>query len=321
MKPLNKQKGFALMAGMLIVITVLSVGTIQYSQYLSKKRILNNTESFFNRVVYLRSQIHAYSNDRYLQGQPINGPTIFPRRLTDLVGHYVPVCSTTNNKNGLCMKVNQTPWGNIGTSDYRVVKVQPSTGNHYYRAELDLKLPAKNDPALKYERNVTLSLLAQLPNIVYNDARNLITVRIDRPDKAFSYESLIKRSGDDSTLLGDWDIGGQHSITNARDYTIKNRNGTQSLVSRGLVNVFTVKHGDFIYKPSCPVGLKPNINLSLGYVKITKEYELVGSQRPYLLGETPTQWQVGLVLRVKHIKTQRFDQKHTGEVLALTQCK
>ncbi|EHD1698874.1 type II secretion system protein [Vibrio vulnificus] len=323
MKTLRKQGGFALIAGLLIVITVLSLGSIQLSQYLTKKRILNNTESFFHRVLYLKTQIHAYANDHYLQGHAINGPTIFPRRLLDLEGGYIPTCSTVDNQNGRCMKVTQTPWGEIATSDYRVLPITSPSGATYYRAELDLQLPDKNDPALKYERNATLSLLAQVPNIVYDDARNRITVRIDRPDKAFAYEGLVKRSGDDSTLLGDWDVGGQRSITNTRDVTIRNANGTQKLVSRGLSNVFTLQHGDFLQKPNCPPGLTPSINLALGYVKIESDYQLVGSQKPYLIksGTTSTRWQVGLVLRVKRLDTNTFGELNTGDILAITQCK
>ncbi|HDY8011555.1 TPA: type II secretion system protein [Vibrio vulnificus] len=321
MKTLRKQGGFALLAGLLIVIAVLSIGSIQYAQYLSKKRILSNTESFFNRVLYLKTQIHAYANDHYLQGHAINGPNIFPARLTDLEGTYVPACNLADNQQGLCRKVTQTPWGEIGASDYRRALVTAPSGASYYRAEIDLKLPEKDDVALKYERSATLSLLAQLPNIVYDDARNLITVRIDRPDKAFSYESLVKRSGDDSTLLGDWDVGGDFSITNTRDVTIRNANGTQKLVSRGLSNVFTLQHGDMLQKPDCPTGLTPSINLALGYVKIEGDFQLVGSQKPYLLSENPTHWQVGLELRVKNLITHDFDKKNTGEILAITQCK
>ncbi|RZR37618.1 type II secretion system protein, partial [Vibrio vulnificus] len=152
MKSLHKQQGFALIAGLLIVIAVLSIGSVQYAQYLSKKRILSNTESFFNRVLYLKTQIHAYANDHYLQGHAINGPGIFPARLTDLEGTYVPACSLADNQNGLCRKVTQTPWGEIGASDYRRVLVTAPSGANYYRAEIDLKLPDKDDAALKFER-------------------------------------------------------------------------------------------------------------------------------------------------------------------------
>ncbi len=219
------------------------------------------------------------------------------------------------------MKVTQTPWGEIAASDYRRALVTSPSGANYYRAELDLKLPAKDDAALKYERSATLSLLAQLPNIVYDDARNLITVRIDRPDKAFAYESLVKRSGDDSTLLGDWDVGGDFSITNTRDVTIRNSNGTQKLVSKGLSNVFTVNHGDMVKKPDCPTGTTPSINLALGYVKIEGDIQLVGSQKPYLMNETSAEWQVGLVLRVKNLISGTYGELNTGEILAITQCK
>ena len=87
--------------------------------------------------------------------------------------------------------------------------------------------------------------------------------------------------------------------------------------------MFTVNHGDKVQKPACPAGTTPSINLALGYVKVEGDYQLVGSQKPYLIesGTTATEWQVGLELRVKNLLTNEFDKRHTGEILAITQCK
>ncbi|MFW9688756.1 type II secretion system protein, partial [Vibrio parahaemolyticus] len=57
----HKQQGFAMLAGLLIVIGTLAIGGIYYSQYLTKQRIVRNSESFYNRVLYLKTQIHAYA--------------------------------------------------------------------------------------------------------------------------------------------------------------------------------------------------------------------------------------------------------------------
>ena len=319
---MKRQKGFALMAGLLLALGVVSIGVVYLAKHVAKERVLNNSESFYNRILYLKQQIHAYASYRYINyGYPIDGKGMFPQRLQDLERDgFFPPCSDADNKKGVCMKVTQTPWGEIGKWDYNVVGVPNAANPEFYRAEVTLRLPAKSD-VMNLEREATLTLFSQMPNIVYDDTQNTITVRIDRPDKAFSYESLVKRSGDDSTLLDDWDVGGNHSLTNAKDYTIKNSDGSQTLVSRGLVHVFTAHHRDFIDKPSCPAGLQPSINLALGYVQVNKSYQLVGSQHPYLISETPTQWQVGLALRVKNINTQRFGIKNTGEILAITQCK
>ncbi|GEM77614.1 type II secretion system protein [Vibrio sagamiensis] len=316
----HKQHGFALIMGVLIILTIVGAGSMAIAEYTQKKRILNNAESFYNRVLYLRRQMHAYAHDKYTAGFSINSAGLFPFNLSDLEGKYVPACSTADNRRGLCMKINQTPWGTIERNDYRVVEIKPSQGESYYRAEIDLKLPSKTDETLRYERNTTISMLAQLPNIQYDDTSNMIKVRVDRPDKAFGYESLVKRSGD-STLLGDWDVGGQHAITNARDVTIANDDGTQKLVSRGLSNVYTVEHGDKVKKPSCPKDLNPRIDLGLGYVRIESDYQLIGSQKPHIVSETTSDWEIGLALRVKNIITNEIGTQSTGNVLAVTQCK
>ncbi|MGD1336105.1 type II secretion system protein [Vibrio harveyi] len=321
---MKRQRGFALMAGLLLALGVLSVGCVYFAKQVAKQRVINNSESFYNRVLYLKQQIHAYASNQYINnGYPINGKGIFPQRLQDLERDgFFAKCSDTDNQKGLCMKVTQTPWGEIADKDYNIVGVPTSAAPDFYRAEVTLRLPAKSG-AMKFERNATLSLFSQMPNIVYDETENTITVRIDRPDKAFSYEGLVKRSGDDSTLLGDWDIGGEHAIMNAKDYTLKNADGSQTLVSQGLSHFFTAKHQDKVPKPRCPVGLKPSIKLALGYIEINKKYQLVGSQKPYLItsGETASEWQVGLEIRVKNLDTGDFDTANTGEIIAITQCR
>ena len=101
--------------------------------------------------------------------------------------------------------------------------------------------------------------------------------------------------------------------------------GTQTLVSRGLNNVYHVEDGGKVPKPSCPLGLKPSIELGLGYVKVDKAFQLVGSQKPYIKNHTEEdiydEWEVGLELRVRNINTGKYDKRHTGSVLAITQCK
>ncbi|MCP3697542.1 MAG: hypothetical protein GY920_03105 [Aliivibrio sp.] len=144
---------------------------------------------------------------------------------------------------------------------------------------------------------------------------------IERPDKAFSYESLIKRSGDNSSLLGDWDVGGKHAITNAKDYTIRNSDGSQQLVSTGLVQILQVKDSDFIDKPQCPVDQEPDVTLSINTVTVTNEYTLKGSIKPYVLSESNTQWQVGLEIRAIINSTGKPKTINDGVITAFVQCK
>ncbi|MGL6262145.1 type II secretion system protein [Vibrio sp. WXL103] len=318
MKGRFKQRG-AMIAGMMLTLTVISIGTMYYTQYRTQQHILNNTESFYNHIVFLRQQIHAYATDRYLDGWPVNGSGIFPSRLSDLEGNYYPSCSDTDNAAGFCRKVDQTPWGSIPTSSYRRVPVPSASNPQYYRAEIDIALPSKTDPLVSRERSATLSLLAQLPNVNYNDVTNTLTVRVDRPDKAFAYQALVKRSGDDSTLTGDWDVGGTHAITNARDLTIRNSDNTQTLVSQGLTYVVSLTHNQYLDKPSCPSGLTPEPSLTIGSVTAPTGFTLTGHTKPYIKFENSNRWQFGLDIGAVD-STGTTQNIHTGEIVALIQC-
>ena len=320
-KTKGKQRGLASVVALAIVAAALTLGIREWSAMLTQKQIQDNSQSFYNRIVYLQTQFHAYMSDQYLSGSGINTQFIFPMKLSDLEGDYIPLCSDEDNKKGLCFKYNQTPWGEITAHDYRLVPLPSVVNPTHWRAELDMELPPKNDEALKYEREMTLQMFAKMPNIIIDDEKDKITLRIDRPDKAFAYESLVKRSGDDSTLLGDWDVGGNHAITNAKDYTIRNSDGSQQLVSTGLVKILQVNNKDFIDKPKCPEHQQPDLTLSIHTVTITNEYTLTGSIKPYVLSETEQQWQAGLEIRVVLNSTGKAERISTGVMTAFVQCK
>lgn len=317
---MKKQEGFALISAVLIVLTIVGFGSVFIAEAVQKKRIIKNAEFFYNRVLYLQKQLHAYANDKYIAGININSSLIFPSRLSHLEGSYVTACSTADNDRGLCMKVDQAPWGQIG---YEIESVINESGDaFYYRAVLDIPLPSKTDETLRYERNTTISMLAQLPNIEYDDARNMIKLIVDRPDKAFGYESLVKRSGE-STLLDDWDAGGLYAITNVRDITIRNSDGTQKLVSRGLSNVYTVKHGSKIFKPSCPTKMVPQIALAISSIDFDiSKFRFGGKVQAWFDKDKSTEkyWIVGL-----DYLTWDEDRKgviqHGGKITATTSCK
>ena len=317
----RKQGGFASIVGLIIVAAALIIGVMEWSTMMTQKRIKDNVDSFYNRIVFLNTQFHAFANDRYLAGMGINTQHIFPFQLSDLEGNYIPLCSEADNVKGFCFKYNQTPWGEIAEADYVVTPLPSVITPTHYRAELTLTLPNKDDDALKFDREATLQLFAQMPNIIYDEPNNKIILRIERPDKAFAYESLVKRSGDDSTLLGDWDVGGNHAITNVKDVTIRNRDGSQQLVSTGLVKILQVNHGDFIDKPKCPEHQQPDLTLSIHTVTIPSKYTLTGSIKPFRFSETATQWRAGLEIRVVINSTGKADIIHTGHLTAFVQCK
>ncbi|MGF1883925.1 pilus assembly FimT family protein [Vibrio splendidus] len=321
-RPIHTQRGF-LIVSMLIILGFLAAFGIEWTSALEKNKVKNNAESFYNHVLFLRQQLHAYTTMRYQKGFNINESTIYPSVLSQLVPDFYPACSKADNEAGLCKPYNQTPWGKINSRDYRLVGVggTPSKPD-FYRAELDIKLPPAGDEAYQYERDATLSLFSHIPSIVFDEPNNLITLRIDRPDKAFAYNGLVKRSGDDSTLLGDWDLGGLFGLTNAKDVTLKARNGAQIPVSQHLVSVTKARHGDWVDKPQCISGQVPQYKLAISSVEVDAHtYTLDGGTRPYLIKETGTRWQVGMSTLVTLNSNHRPTTVTTGEALLIASCR
>lgn len=319
-KSLKYSKGLSSIAALLVTITFTSLFVIYYSQHVQQQRINQDAEKFYERLVYYRDVIHAYASDRYQAGWGINTQSIFPASFSDLEGVYIPTCSVNDNDNGLCQRYNQTPLGVIPDANYSVVAVPNAANPTHYRAEIVINLPDKANGLLTSERQAVLQYASQTPNVVYDDVNNTITLRVDRPDKAFAYDSLVKRSGDDSELLGDWDIGGNYALTNARDYTIRNSDGTQKTVANKLTEIYTVRHGDYLTKPSCPSGMAFSYNLSISGIDSAAGYTLTGSNRPYLLSETSNQIRVGLDIIAERNTDKAKVMLHSGYVTVFMQC-
>lgn len=312
------QGGFVAMVGLLITLSFLSYAFVLYSEKAQKERIKSDTQSFYNRLLFLKQQIHAFNADQYQNGRHINSAELFPATLQNLEGVYVPPCLPADNAQGFCFLIDQTPWGKI---NYEREPLVTPTGTNTWRAVMRFTLPDQSDPAFTTELSMSISMLTQIQTNVYDPALNQMTIYVNRPDMAFAYDGLVKRSGDDSTLLGDWDVGGNFAITNVKDITIRNSDGTQRLVSRGLSEIVTRNHGGWIDKPACPNGTSPAITLGLGAIKITSDYDLTGSQKPYLLSQTASQWQVGLEIRVVRKSTGQPLIHNDGVINAFVQCK
>lgn len=314
----SRQGGFMIMS-LFIVIGVLSVALMQWAGYQEKLKIKTNAESFYNRVLYLNQQLHAFASARFQSGTNINSSAIFPYRLSELEGTFIPRCSVSDNKQGKCTRYDQTPWGKIQPAHYRVVGVGSPLPKFYY-AELDLILPNASDDKFKYERSATLSLFSRLPNVVY-DGRNKITIRIDRPDKAFGYNSLVKRSGDDSTLLGDWDIGGLFGLTNVKDVALRASNGSQIPISSKLSESTTARHGQWVEKPKCIRGQTPQPKLTMSSFFVDSQHYTFLGMRPYIANQNAAYWQVGISILVKVKSTGREAVINRGEALLTASCR
>lgn len=134
------------------------------------------------------------------------------------------------------------------------------------------------------------------------------------------YDEFLRKDGS-VHLTQDWDVGGQFGITNTRDLTIRNIDGSQTRVSNKLTDIYTVEHGEWLSKPKCPNGLMAEVNPTITSVDFHPSYDLTGSQRAYVIQETSTQWQFGLDALAVHKSsgTKRF--LNGGVITAFVQCK
>ncbi|MFA0156804.1 type II secretion system protein [Vibrio sp. 10N.261.46.A3] len=286
-------------------------------------RIKNDVNSFYNRILYLEQQIHAYATTQYQKGHGINTHSLYPITLSDLEGDFIPECSKADSQAGKCWRYDETPWGEV--QGYQRVGVPVGAAYpDFYRAELTIPLQDTGLESYHLERNITLQMFSQLPNVVFDEPNNTIILRIERPDKAFAYDGLVKRSGDDSTLLGDWDIGGLFALVNAKDYSISgvdNRGINQQIsVARGLTQRQYAKHNEIVDKPTCPSGLNPEIWLSIARTNIDQKYTLTGSTVPSY-SDAGTGWKVSVQQRVVENATGKSEWNYDATLLALTGCQ
>ena len=314
------QGGFVAMVGLLITLSFLSYAFVLYSEKAQTERIKSDTQSFYNRLLFLKQQIHAFNADQYQNGRHINSAELFPATLQNLEGVYVPPCLPADNAQGFCFLIDQTPWGTINYE--RQPQVTP-TGTNTWRVAMSFTLPDQSDPAFTTELSMSISMLTQIPTNVYDPVLNQMTIYVNRPDMAFAYDGLVKRSGDDSTLLGDWDVGGNFAIMNAKDFSVQNDDGSQTSISNKLVSIYSMSHGDWVDYPKCPTGQKPNITPVISRIDSQLGYKLLGNQRAYVLLDDSIRqrWQIGLDVAAKNISNDKSTILHNGAVSVFVQCK
>lgn len=287
------QKGFASLISLLVVLSVIGYLATFYVQHQQEQNIRNNQNSFYNHVTNLIAQINAYQSDQYDSGTLPDSQNLFPASLATLQnGGYLPKCSTSDNQNGYCSKPEQTPWG----KDI-VYTRQKVSGKSYYQATLTLTLPAITD-ANAFEQQVSISLFSQIAGASYNDSNRKITITIPRLENLLSLTAVVKRSGQDSTLTGNWDVGGNYAITNAKDFRIRNANGTQRSLAVGVVDSFTIKSGTNVTKPQCASGLVSDVVATPKFLELpsgTYEHAPVGIVKQ----NSSTYWKLTLKYKYK----------------------
>ncbi len=307
---------------MIVGLSVLSMLIMHWQQRSKIMRIQALVNPFYQQLEYITKQVNAYQIDQIAQGWPPSSAAVFPNTWSDLQPAYLPNCSTTDNNAGKCRKPEQTPWGTTMLMTKINSPVPPSVTPRY-RLQIQIPFPNATSDATQLEHQAVLETLSRFPGSEFNEASNSLFVWVDRIDSGVQQDALVKRSGDDSTLTGDWDVGGNYAITNAKDVTIRNSDGSQRSVGTGVVRAFVGKHNERVNKHKCPANLTPSIIVSIKSIFAQNNANNINtiSQSKTYATESSTYWTLGLDYYAQLQGSSTWTLQHDGEISAFLICK
>lgn len=318
---MKRQRGLGLL-DVLFALALLGLIYAGAAKVLMTQKETNAAQDYRVRIEQVIEALQKYQYQQRTLKPPVAIMDEFPTELNDLVTpdeQFWINCTQADEAARRCIRPDYVPWTTqrIGyEAGHKGITVGTDVRDVAY---VEMTFPLSSSAIAPMYRAKWATELLKMP---YAKAQpnGDITVMVYDPLLSQLYDEFLQRDGS-VALTDDWDVGGDYAITNAQDVTILNSDGTQKIVSQGLVDIYTVEHGDKVEKPSCPEGTQPYIALGLGKIFISKDYQLTGSQKPYLLSQGSDYWQVGLEVRVKSLLTGKLDKIHTGEITAFTQCK
>ncbi|WP_439146833.1 hypothetical protein [Vibrio sp.] len=240
-------------------------------------------------------------------------PATLDNLMTDYPEQYWGSCTIDQELNGECKLPDYIPWSHsrlLTDHDRELIL-------HTFNDHLILQFPLselKGDPK---EWTRWSSVLMDIPGAKRVGQDIEITLR--QATLALMYDNIVMRDGN-ATLKGDWDIGGEYGITNAKDYTIAASDGSQISVSKRLVTIEGVSHGDTVRKPKCSKGLSPQLTLSLSEIPTLRDYDYLISFKSYIESQNSNFWTIGIDSTMRNANTNKHEMTHHGKSTALVQC-
>ena len=266
--------------------------------------------------IYLASVTKALSEYQYQKvvidfiptGSRLSWPISLDALMRDYSGIFWTNCSSVQEQEGLCKRPDRIPW----STKKIAYEVESKLENSY--ALLTISMPPKSTP--EYSR--WLSSMYRIPDLeilpngdVRIKVKPLLTAKV--------YRDLVHRDGS-TNLTDDWDVGGKHSIVNAKDFTVLNSDGTHRRLAAGIVSVGTYKNNDYIKKPACPEGLTPDIQVAIKSILTPSVAILsVAQSTAYVEDYYSREWVIKLDYQAK-LKDGTVALLHTGDVNATILC-
>ncbi|ELV7517061.1 type II secretion system protein, partial [Photobacterium damselae] len=255
MKIQTRQRGF----GLIEIVLALGIISLALGAYIpwqarqEQRKVGLDYAAYVSRVI---SGVQEYQYWQISRDPNISAFNAFPAHLRDLMknrGQWWAECSENDYKQKKCLIPDEVPWN----SGFRI-KYNRVESNGDEPAFARITLPLRVIPAK--ERGYWKGPLIALP-YAKEQTNGDIQIKIYDPmlsqfyKKAF--DSFIKKDGS-TNLTGDWDVGGNHAILNAKGLSVNIGGGYQQRVDAGVVGAFMARPDGTtrIAKHRCAAGLK-----------------------------------------------------------------
>ncbi|MEZ8191760.1 hypothetical protein [Vibrio sp. 1F279] len=317
-----KQRGVGLVEFILTLVLSLIIFIAAlpfYNDYQTDKK----AKAYSEHIRGLIERIHQYQYYKITEeGVDATSKASWPATLDNLMNDYPEQywgsCTIDQELNSECKLPDYVPWSHSRLSTYFYTDLThiPAFNEH-----LVIRIPLSELASDPKEWTRYSNVLIDIPGA--ERAGNDIHITLRQATLALMYENIVMRDGS-ATLTEDWDVGGQHGITNAKDYTIagKDKDGKdrQISVARGLSTKQYANDGNKIEKPTCPSSLAPHIWMSVARTNVTADYTATGSVIPNST-DNGKYWTITVKQRVIKNDTGQAYINNGATVLAETTCQ
>lgn len=318
--PKRGQQGLALL-DILLYIALLGLILVGVAQFTAAQKHQHEARDYRVRI---EAVITALQKHQYQESQrfpPVDPSVEFPAHLNDLMTpeeQFWINCTDADEASRRCVQPDYVPWTTQHIDYVAGSKSVNVAGELRDIAYAQLTFPLSSGAISPTQRTKWSVELLKMP-YAREEANGDVHVTVYDPLLSQLYDAFLQHDGS-VALSEDWDVGGNHALLNAQDYTLTNSDGTQKIVSKGLTDIYTVQHNDTVQKPSCPANQTPVPHFSLGQIEINNSYELTGSQKAYIKSESSTHWTFGLEVRVLNLNTGQPEKLHDGFMTVFVQC-
>jgi len=317
MKPLKRQGGFLVETVLGLVLFLGVVAAFIIPMQLEEKRN-QDAQEYAEHIRFVISQIHHFQHFKMtVEGIASTSYNSWPKNFESLIGDYPTrfwnSCSNAAEQQGQCVRPDYVPWTNDRVKSLVKMDIASAPFNYHFIMTIPLST-LTHDPKEFMRWGAPLMKIPGASQVL-----NDIVITLRPSTLALMFDDVVMRNGE-ATLTADWDVGNK-AISNAKDFTIRNADGTQTYLSEWLTQSHIVRPGETLNKPSCPDGMKPNVYLGVSNIDVTYPYSISGSIKPYVSTDAATTWTVDMDVYVTNLETGAYSKLNTGEILATTQCQ